>query len=453
MTNDAGRDRMGFVTDPFFRFISARRCISALKIFFQEAGMTTKTNVLIQAACVSLLLALLPGTAAPQEPKETAAEQQPAKASGGPEQLKSEAVTTPSTGAAEPRATQPAQEAAPAIAAEAAAPAAEKESLYTIKRGDTLWDIANAFFKDPFLWPFIWKANPPITNPDLIYAGNKLVIPSLAPIERAIQAPSAPAPTEERGEEIAAAPPARPKPPVSVAEEAPAGGGKIILPEEEAQPVIDKYSFLSAGFVDDMDSVGAIVGPVVQAKTIMGYDDVVYVRFSSENVNVGDKFLIYAPLGVVKHPRTREPYGRLIRGLGILQITAKDPSADVLTARITLSFDSIEGGSLLAPYQEPSLVFESGEKKAKDISGYILEVTDHRTINGQTDVVYLDKGHGDGVDPGDKFIVYADPAKRGYPREIVGEVQVFLVKERTSTAMVRKSIDPLQKGQAVDFKK
>ncbi|HEX9114021.1 MAG TPA: hypothetical protein VF888_06695, partial [Nitrospirota bacterium] len=92
--------------------------------------MTIKTNVLIQAACVSLLLALLPGTAAPQEPKETG--QQPAQASGGPEQLKSEAVTTPSAGVAEPRAARPEQEAAPAIAVEAAAPDVEKESLYTI---------------------------------------------------------------------------------------------------------------------------------------------------------------------------------------------------------------------------------------------------------------------------------------------------------------------------------
>jgi hypothetical protein len=170
-------------------------------------------------------------------------------------------------------------------------------------------------------------------------------------------------------------------------------------------------------------------------------------------VNIGDKFLIYAPLQIVKHPRTREPYGRLIRGLGILQITAKDPAADVVTARITLSFDSIEGGSLLTPYQEPTLVFESAQKKAKDISGYILEVTDHRSISGQMDVVYLDKGRADGVDPGDKFIVYAEPAKRGYPREMIGEVQVFLVKERSSTAVVRKSIDALLKGQAVGFKR
>lgn len=420
--------------------------------------MTTKTKVLIQAACVSLLLALLPGTAAPQGPKEPAAEQQPAKAPGGPE-LKSEAVTTPSAGASETQAAQPKQEGVLAVPTEAA-PAAGKETLYTIKPGDTLWDIANAFFRDPFLWPFIWKANPSITNADLIYAGNKLVIPSLGPIERAIQAPKEEpvekqAPAAEAAPaapEIAAAPPARPQPPA--AEEAPAGGGKIIMPEEEPQPIVDKYSFLSAGFVNEMEPVGTIIGPAVQGKTIMGYDDVVYVRIGSDNnVNIGDKFLIYAPLQPVKHPKTRELYGRLIRGLGLIQITAKDPAADVVTARITLSFDSIEGGSLLTPYQEPSLVYDSAEKKAKDISGYILEVTDHRTINGQTDVVYLDKGSSDGVDPGDKFNVYAEPYKRGYPREMVGEVQVFLVKERTATAMVRKSADVLHRGQAVEFKK
>jgi hypothetical protein len=36
---------------------------------------------------------------------------------------------------------------------------------------------------------------------------------------------------------------------------------------------------------------------------------------------------------------------------------------------------------------------------------------------------------------------------------MIGEVQVFLVKGRSSTAVVRKSSDALQRGLAVDFKK
>jgi hypothetical protein len=67
--------------------------------------------------------------------------------------------------------------------------------------------------------------------------------------------------------------------------------------------------------------------------------------------------------------------------------------------------------------------------------------------------VYLDKGNADGVEPGDSFLVYEEPAEKGFPKKVVGEVQVFLVKEHTSTAIVKKSTEPMGKGNGVDFKK
>src|SRR5512136_1301773 len=48
------------------------------------------------------------------------------------------------------------------------------EEVYTIKKGDTLWDISAKFLKDPFLWPKLWQRNPYITNPHWIYPGNPI---------------------------------------------------------------------------------------------------------------------------------------------------------------------------------------------------------------------------------------------------------------------------------------
>src|SRR5262245_1736332 len=86
--------------------------------------------------------------------------------------------------------------------------AANAPDEYTVKPGDTLWDISKVFLRDAWFWPEIWYVNPQVQNPHLIYPGDKL---KLVYVEG--------------------------QPRVTLAERAERGGGKRLSPQVRREPL------------------------------------------------------------------------------------------------------------------------------------------------------------------------------------------------------------------------
>ena len=75
----------------------------------------------------------------------------------------------------------PQQKATAQKVAEAGVPLSELSpnapDSYTVKRGDTLWDISKLFLKSPWRWPELWGMNlQQIRNPHLIFPGQYLYL-------------------------------------------------------------------------------------------------------------------------------------------------------------------------------------------------------------------------------------------------------------------------------------
>ena len=48
--------------------------------------------------------------------------------------------------------------------------------IHTVKSGDTLWEISDAYLGTPWVWPSVWKYNEEIQNPHRIFPGDKLFV-------------------------------------------------------------------------------------------------------------------------------------------------------------------------------------------------------------------------------------------------------------------------------------
>jgi len=236
----------------------------------------------------------------------------------------------------------------------------EGEEIYTIKQGDTLWDISAKFFKDPFLWPKLWQRNPYITNPHWIYPGQPVRIVPAEELMKEVPKEVAKEPEIKKAEPT----PAEEKPPLAEAkpeaepEAKPAEVKPELKPVEvkpvEERPVEEKPGVFpevrSAGFVGDIDFRGiGIILDNRDGKNLLSEGDIVYMAFrTADPVMVGNKYTIFRREKYVRHPVTKRKIGMKYLITGNVQVI--DQQGNFYTGKIIEAFDAVIMGDMLRPY-------------------------------------------------------------------------------------------------------
>jgi hypothetical protein len=249
----------------------------------------------------------------------------------------------------------------------------ETEGVYTIKKGDTLWDISSRFLKDPFLWPKLWEKNPYITNPHWIYPGNPVRLTAVEPVKKEEAKEEPKTVVEEKPKEVVKEPEAKQaeptpaeKKPETVAVEKPAPvEEKPALVVEKPALVEEKPVYFreirSAGFMSDIEYRGiGIILESREGKNLMSAGDILYLAFkTSEPILIGDKYTVFRAAEEIKHPVTGKRIGRKYNIIGNIKLI--DQHSNFSTAKVIESFDGIMKGDFIQPYSKEKMEGVAGK--------------------------------------------------------------------------------------------
>ncbi len=298
---------------------------------------------------------------------------------------------------------------------------------YTVVSGDTLWDIAGRFLNRPWQWPEIWRGNPEIRDPDLIYPGDVLVLGYVDGAPRlSLEAPYEATPYEAR-----------------------------LSPRIRATPLSQAIPAIPMNAVRQFLSRPQVVGPNELANAPY------IVAFAGEHIvgGYGNQILVRsigegAP-NAYTMARGGTPYKDAETGeiLGYEAIYIGDAHLEQAGDPATLFIDRTEQeariGDRLLPFlqEQIRLSFQPHAPKGM-IRGHIIGVLKGVTQIGQYSIVAIDRGTANGIEVGHVLQILQGG---GTIRDIVGSragetlaapeqkaglAMVFRPYERVSYALV-----------------
>jgi hypothetical protein len=158
-------------------------------------------------------------------------------------------------------------------------------------------------------------------------------------------------------------------------------------------------------------------------------------------------YTIVRPVRKVIHPRTQEDMGWLIRVLGWAEVNCAGDGSSRAMLRHTV--DSVEIGDLALPFDAEDVLEENiiGPRQTtfcleKAEEGFIVATREPKDSQGEGDIVYIDRGANEGVEPGDMFVAYRDVIAGNI--DVIGQLQVIRVGTHTSAALVTHSVKEIE---------
>jgi len=300
-------------------------------------------------------------------------------------------------------------------------PTIGRRGLYIVQPDDTLWDLCEVFFGEPWFWPSLWSYNPQITNPHWLFPGDLIQI-------------------------------RRPQPP---------GNTTLIWSDSRYTTEKPNLEILSryVGYLPDRPfrRSGEIVHARESHVTLGEYDEI-YIQFGVDTeVRKGQRFTIYRYEGQLQHPKDGDLIiGHKIRHLGIAKVLSAD--SQFVKALILKSYEEIHRGDLITSIFPHAWVVGPVENESEVIA-QIVDYQSPTTFAGQWQYVYIDKGRNDGIVRGNRFVIERrgdglweldgntdDIPVTKFPWETYGEVMVVESFEETSLGIVSRAIRELVRG-------
>jgi LysM domain len=336
---------------------------------------------------------------------------------------------------------------------------------HEIKSGDTLWTLAQQYFNNPYLWPQLWESNTWIEDAHWIYPGDVLLIEG----EGAAAVTAAGEAGDDTGAALSTVTPREDATDVFAQEQE--SGIPVARMAVENRPLAlgteaDIYCY---GYIGDPNEpmpnyiashenvdVKYLPGADLPARATTG--DLVYVGGGpATGLVAGETYLIVLPADIVRHPHSGRDLGRHYDYIGQLRVLCTEDGRS--RAIITESCREIPIGARLKPVPQlpipiarvPDLAAWCDPPTGKT-SGFIVDSKDWFLGLVEGNLVQIDLGRDNAIQPGDFLTVTRPSPRADQPPMILGQIGVLTTEARTATAIVLNARREILIGDRVELR-